>query len=269
MLAAALATISLGSCFQCARNDQSDDKRFATEPRLRDAPTSRAWFILYSFQGGPARFVSIGPDSEVLYVEATSPNFEVASVVAVRRGALPREMLERVSEVQRVLDKMDPNAVNSLRSGEAIENAGLFVDIAACGGDAGRSYSGLLLEAMPAPAAESLRQAVAGAEKLAPRAPLSLMRIMPLDSERAKQIRNDPRRFYTFVPVAAGLIESSPQLRAALQCPGLVVEADEGEDSLLREWLRQSNPRQLGQTLFLSLERKDFQVHFQPLPKSK
>lgn len=251
-LAAALATVSLCPGFACE----------ASEPASQNNPVGRIWFVLYSSQRGPARFVSFGPDSEVLYVEATSPNLEVAALIAVRRGTLPQQASQSVNEVHGILNKMKPDALASLRSAEAIERRGLFVDLAACrGGD--NSHFGLVLEALPAAAAESLRRVAAQAARLEPRQALSLIRAMPVDPERAKHIRDDPRRVYRFVPVAAELQKSLPHLTAALHCPGLVTETNDTEDRYLRQWLRDSNPKMMGLTLFLSLEGNDFQVHFQ------
>ena len=256
-LAAALAMISLCPGFAGE----------ASEPTSQNSPVGRTWFVLYSSQRGPARFVSFGPGSEVLYVEATSPNLEVAALIAVRRGALPQQAAQTVNEVQGILNKMTPNALASLRSAEAIERGGLFVDIATCRVAGDNSHFGLVLEALPADAAESLRRVAAEAARLEPRQALSLIRVMPVDPERAKQIRDDPRRIYTFVPVAAELQKSLPHLTAALHCPGLVTETNDTEDGYLRQWLRESNPKMMGLTLFLSLEGNDFQVHFQSVAK--
>ena len=254
-LAGAITLVSVGADFPLAASEAASD----------NGSPGQIWFALYSSQGGPARFVSIGPGSGVVYVEATSPNLEVASVRAVRRGSLSPQTVDRVNAVRQLLDTMGPDAVASLRSGEAIERSGIFLDIGACR-EGARSYFGLMVDALPAAAAESLRLVAAEAARLDSRTAPSVIRVLPVDSERAKQIRADPRGIYTFVSLTRDLLESMPHLKAAFDCPGIVGATDENEDARLRVWLRQSNPKMMGQTLFLSLERSDFQIHFQSLP---
>ena len=89
-----------------------------------------------------------------------------------------------------------------------------------------------------------------------------------MTATRAGRIRNDPRKIYTIVPVPEDVLDSSPCLLAAFKNPGLVIDVGEAEDKLLRDWLRESNPKRMGNTLFVDIDgnalKGTFQVHHRP-----
>ncbi len=211
------------------------------------------WFSLYSYSRGPARFVAVLDDGMTLYVEAKGPNLETEDVPVVRRGALDAATVERLSKAVRKLRDLDPEAFDALRPIEAIEETGLLADVAA---DDGESFAeaGLALRgAMPPDVAKALERTAAAAAKLDLHRPLSLTQAETVDEVRANQIREDPRRFYSFVRVDQDRLRSLPALAAALRHPARVVELGPEENALVQEWRRESNPQGIGRSLFLEV----------------
>jgi len=253
-----LVAATLGAAFSC--DSGRTPSSAATNQR-----GSRIWFTLYSHQRESARFVSIDEDRQTLYVEATSPNLELASVISVARGRLAAATLGQLSEALRGLGRMDPAGIASMQPIEPIEQSDLLADVATSAAGATSSWPGLATKAMPPDVSAALTHAAAAASKLAPHRPPSIVQAIPVDAARAERIRTDPRKPYQFVPVEENVLNASPHLLAALRHPGLVVETSESEDLLVRDWLRLSNPKRTSDTLFVEIEgdtlRAVFQMH--------
>jgi hypothetical protein len=234
-----------------------------------DQGVYRSWFALYSHQHESAQFVSINENRQTLYVEATSPNLELASIVKVTRGRLTADTLRQLSEALHALGRMDPAAITAMRPIEPIEQNSPLADVGTCGEGTLSSWSGLATSSMLPEVSEALTQAAREASNLPLHRPPSLVQGTRMEAARARRIRTDPRNIYDFVPVQQNALSSSPHLLAALRCPGLVVETNESEDLLVRQWLRSSNPKRMGDTLFLEVEgdtvRGVFQIHVREL----
>lgn len=226
------------------------------------------WFALSHSKTGTTRIVSIDSDSGILFVETTEANLEVAAVVKARIGPARPELIREVAAALGAIQKMEVNIVAAMRSLEPIEQSGVIVDLGICQAGAESNWFGLVLEKMPAEIAETLRRSAIEAENLTPHTHRSLVRALGVDSARAQKVRDDPRGIYTIIPISGDVLGSLPHLEAALQCPGFVSLTTDAEDQLLHQWLARSNPKLLGQTLFLQIDTHHvFQVHFVPLPK--
>jgi hypothetical protein len=223
------------------------------------------WVALYSYRRESAKFVSLDPEGRTVYVEATSPNLELASIVGVARGRLPAETTRRLGDALQAIGRMDASAIASLQPIEPIEERGLLADVAFAHDGMPSHALHLALDKMPPEMSRALSEAAAAASKLAPDSPPSVIQAWSVDASRAERIRMDPRAIYRFVPVRQKSLGDSPRLLTALRHPGLVVETTDREDRLVREWLRSSNVKRTSNTLFLEIEGDDlrgvFQIH--------
>jgi hypothetical protein len=262
----AIAAVAVAAGCDTGAASVSDAAGRRADERATSGPTDQQiWFALYSYQHEQARFISIDGNCQALYVEATSSNLETASVVRVARGRLAAGILHSLMDAVRTFERIDPAALAAMRPIEPVEQDGLLTDFATYADGNVSSWFGLSTKAMPARVSEALSQVAFAASKLDPQRPPSLVQATAVDAARAERIRTDPRKIYAFVTVERKQLDSSPNLRAAFRCLGSVVETSESEDLLVRDWLRRSNPRHMGETLFVEVqertERRDYQVH--------
>ena len=237
-VAVAVAAVTFGAALSCDSGVQSSPDDLG--PRTQDRPTSsvetdqrasRIWFALYSYRRGPAQFVSIDENRKTLFVEATSPNIEVASIVKVAQGQLEAETIRGLSEALQVLDGLGPAAIASMKPIEPIEQEGLLADVATFADGNVSSFFGLATQALPPDVSQALSRAAVAASKLDPHLPPSIVQVTPVAAARVERIRTDPRKFYSFIPIHQSVLDSSPHLLWAFRCPGLVVEANDAPEA--------------------------------------
>ena len=248
--------------------DSEGDQRHHIQPdasRVKVDAKLPLWFALYYQGRGMASIVSIRANRHVLLVEATSPNLEIASIVDTTRGQLDGPTIQMLFEALAYLAESPSEVLAARAPVERIEGRGLFADIGTCEPSDSKAWRGLSLDALPESVSDSLLKTVAAASRLPSHFPLSVLRAVRVDTGRVKRIREDDRKLYSIVPVGEAALASARALSSALECPGLVISTGEEEARMLQTWRRTSNPRSLGQTLFIQVEsgplRGVFQLH--------
>lgn len=228
-----------------------------------EAEVEIAWWAVTAAFQGEGHFYTVARNGDTLAAAASSPNLETATLEVLRRGRLPPA---RVEELLSALGSADWPSISSARTDEWIEEERRLLEVGFGGGGSQRGPWRLPLDLLPPPLSSRIEALAAAASDLAPAPPGGLVRATRIAPDRSEKIRVDPGAPYRFIAVGATDLADAPGMTSALAYPGAVFHVSADEAELLAGWLAASNPRGLGDSLFLAVAvasgTEEVQVHF-------